>query len=319
MNSHPLSNDPHIRPLQSPKDLTAVAAIIETCFSDTLDEEGYNFVRQLREAAAWQNREQVPYPLNGFVWEEAGQIAGNLSLIPFLYRLQPYMLIANVAVYPEHRNHGIAEALTLHSLESCRKNGFQEVWLQVRDDNPAAQRLYQKLGFISVIQRDTWTLEPAPARDSSPADNTADNTHEISLRTNQDWPVQKNWLEAIYPPDICWNLQFDIPRLQPGLISRIKQWLKNKDQEHWCTHQEGTPKGFATLEKGNSYKDFLWLAMENPSDISVTHALLQHLREDYDITRPLQINFPAFQSRAAFEKHGFYCNHSLIWMKRLLY
>jgi hypothetical protein len=81
----------HLRPFDVGKDLNSVADLVETCFAETLDEDGRRYVEQMRSAARnprylrWATTvaDHVSMPLNGYIWEENGALVGNLSLIPF--------------------------------------------------------------------------------------------------------------------------------------------------------------------------------------------------------------------------------------------
>jgi GNAT superfamily N-acetyltransferase len=118
----------HLRKLDVRRDLEAVADLVEVCFADTLDADGRRYLRQMRDTAQrsqllrWTNalNEYSPHPMTGYVWEEDGQIIGNLSLIPFRSKGERCYLIANVAVDPLQRDRVIARALTVAALEHSR-------------------------------------------------------------------------------------------------------------------------------------------------------------------------------------------------------
>lgn len=63
----------------------------------------------------------IPAKNSGFVWEENGQIIGNLSLIPSTKGGRRVVVIANVAVHPDHRRRGIAHELTQRALQTLRQ------------------------------------------------------------------------------------------------------------------------------------------------------------------------------------------------------
>src|SRR5512137_2528848 len=98
---------PQLRPLNILRDLPSVADLVETCFASTLDEDGHRFIQQMRRSGrdnafirwAAQVVDTVSMPLSGFVWEEQGNLIGNVSLIPYHHNHHKYYLIANVAVH----------------------------------------------------------------------------------------------------------------------------------------------------------------------------------------------------------------------------
>lgn len=55
--------------------------------------------------------------------------------------------IISLAVKPECRRIGIGTGLLKNLMERLRSNGVRQVLLEVREDNKAALRLYEKLGF----------------------------------------------------------------------------------------------------------------------------------------------------------------------------
>jgi ribosomal protein S18 acetylase RimI-like enzyme len=55
--------------------------------------------------------------------------------------------VSNVAVYPQFRGRGIGSLLMGRAREEAVRAGASAVVLDVETDNPAAQRLYERLGF----------------------------------------------------------------------------------------------------------------------------------------------------------------------------
>ncbi len=68
--------------------------------------------------------------------------------------------ILNVAVHPDQRRHGIGWALVEDVLWRFAGEGVGLVFLEVRESNTAAQRLYQRMGFESVGKRSGYYREP---------------------------------------------------------------------------------------------------------------------------------------------------------------
>ncbi len=58
--------------------------------------------------------------------------------------------ITNIAVHPDFRKKGIGKRLMLSAIEYAESQGVSAVTLEVRASNIIAQRLYEKMGFISV-------------------------------------------------------------------------------------------------------------------------------------------------------------------------
>ncbi len=61
--------------------------------------------------------------------------------------------VSTIAVSPAFRKQGIAQRLLAKVLQICKEKGAVQSMLEVRKSNLAAQRLYQKFGFIVVGKR----------------------------------------------------------------------------------------------------------------------------------------------------------------------
>ena len=66
----------------------------------------------------------------------------------------------NVAVRPEYRRQGIAEALILALIEQLRRRKSHCLTLEVRDSNTSARALYGKLGFLEIGRRRNYYRNP---------------------------------------------------------------------------------------------------------------------------------------------------------------
>jgi ribosomal-protein-alanine N-acetyltransferase len=58
--------------------------------------------------------------------------------------------IASLAVHPDYRRRGVADALMRHALRELRAAGVRRVELMVRTGNSAGAALYRSLGFRRV-------------------------------------------------------------------------------------------------------------------------------------------------------------------------
>lgn len=68
--------------------------------------------------------------------------------------------ILNIAVVPEDRRSGLGRRLLEVVLESVRSAGAESVFLEVRESNEAARRLYGGLGFRPVGFRADYYRKP---------------------------------------------------------------------------------------------------------------------------------------------------------------
>lgn len=78
-----------------------------------------------------------------------GRIVGSLTLA--LFRLPSGMRawIEDVVVDGEARGHGVGEALNRAALDEAKARGARTVDLTSRPSREAANRLYQRLGFVT--------------------------------------------------------------------------------------------------------------------------------------------------------------------------
>ena len=66
----------------------------------------------------------------------------------------------NIAVHPNHRRKGIAEALVMALVEELKAAGSRCLTLEVRASNEPAKALYEKLGFSQVGRRPNYYRTP---------------------------------------------------------------------------------------------------------------------------------------------------------------
>ncbi len=85
-----------------------------------------------------------------------GQVAGYLVLIFAADTAQ----LANLAVDPARRRHGIGAALLDDALEFCKRRGIVNLSLEVRESNAPARALYASRGFSDVGRRRGYYSQP---------------------------------------------------------------------------------------------------------------------------------------------------------------
>jgi GNAT superfamily N-acetyltransferase len=312
------TNISHMRPLNVREDLSAVADLIELCFSHQMDADGRDYIRHLRQASQdfhylrWMPgaAERVSIPLHGYIWEEDGKLVGNLTLIPFFWSGKWLYLIANVAVHPDYRKRGIARLLTQRALDHIRDHGADAAWLQVRDDNPVAHNLYLSLGFLERARRTTWeSIDPVTGLPDTP------ESVYITPRNDRDWNTQAAWLQKLYPPEVAWNLPFDYNRYSPSLLRSLFRMFSSDPVKQWCARISDEIIGFATWEPSRSYADPIWLATTPKWQDLALRVLLPHVRKSIFTSHSLIINYPDGQAEEAFYQCGFTPRNTLIWME----
>jgi GNAT superfamily N-acetyltransferase len=306
-----------LRPLNIVRDLPGVANLVEKCFADTMDLDGQNYIQQMRRAGQdnsflrWASRavETASLPLSGYIWEENGEIIGNVSLIPYHHRGKKYYLIANVAVQPEYRKRGIGRTLTEAAMQHTRQKNSNETWLHVRDDNSGAINLYRSLGFVEIARRTTWQTQPG--RKIQPGNFGK----QISRRIKSDWPVQETWLRRLYPDMLDWYQPISWNTFRPGFVPAVYRFMIDQDVHHWVMRTNSLPSAFLSWEANTGRNNRLWVAIPpEPNEILLTE-LLVHARHQTLWREKTSLDFPAGQQQKCFEAAGFQPQRTLLWMK----
>ncbi|MFH1524554.1 MAG: GNAT family N-acetyltransferase [Chloroflexota bacterium] len=311
------AESPQLRPLNILHDLPAVANLIEQCFANTMDAEGRSYLQQMRRSSQnssflrWAAAavETVSMPLSGFVWEENGEIIGNVSLIPYILKRQRVYLIANIAVQPDCRRRGIGRALTLAAMQRADQRHADEVWLHVRDDNPGAIALYTHLGFQELARRTMWQAKPD--RNVSP-DGLYVN---VAKRSARDWPQQEIWLRRLYPDLLTWYQPMPWRSLRPGLGPALYRFMMDHDVCHWTARIGSETSAVVSWQAMAGDNDRLWSAIPLEGSERALTALLLHVRRERAWRRTLTLDFPAGQYNAPIEAAGFHPHRTLLWMK----
>ena len=313
--SNPPEN-PQIRPLNARRDLGAVADLIELCFAETLDADGKRYLQKMRQASqkgksGWFDSAtlQMAITAEGFIWEDAGKIVGNISLIPFSSLGRPIYLIANVAVHPEYRRQGIARALTDAALTWTQNRRVRSVWLQVRDNNLPAMQLYETAGFVERARRTTWTVLPDNLTGMTPSGI------RIVSQKSRHWKRQSQWLRQNYPDNIFWYWALRRGAFRPGILSGIVNFFTEMQIRHWGVEQHGRLLGMLSWKTTHAYADQLWLAAPPENEDLVLQALLPYIYWPEHARRPLSIDLPVRRAVKTLHAAGFRPSHNLVWME----
>ena len=121
----------------------AVAELEKMCFSDPWSEN--SVASELKnKLALW------------LVAEEDGRVAGYIGS----QTCGDESDVMNVAVHPDFRHRGIAQALVNALVEELKAIGSQCLTLEVRASNIPAIALYEKMGFGEVGRRKNYYRNP---------------------------------------------------------------------------------------------------------------------------------------------------------------
>lgn len=313
----PATAQGHLRRLDMRRDLEKVADLVELCFFDTLDPEGKQYLKEMRRAAhnatllGWASSmiDEAPMPPSGFVWEENGQLVGNLSLIPINLRGKRGYMIANVATHPEYRGRGIARVLTQTALDYSRRHNAISAWLQVRDDNPGAIHIYKTSGFTEFFRRTSWYSGP------NIEEHTSQEGIKVGNRRSDQWTLQRDWLKRIYPSELEWNIPFDWNLFRMDIFGGIYRFFSLEYPQHWSVERQGELMGILTWKHSRGYSDPLWLAIPEEVDKEAILVLLSKARNHIRKVQPLSLNYPAGVAVDVLRQGGFYPHQTLIWMQ----
>ncbi|MCU1399641.1 MAG: TDP-fucosamine acetyltransferase [Acidimicrobiales bacterium] len=80
---------------------------------------------------------------------DSGAILGTLTLVVFRIPTGVRAWIEDVVVDDDARGRGVGEALNQFALETARSKGAKTVDLTSRPSREAANRLYQRIGFVA--------------------------------------------------------------------------------------------------------------------------------------------------------------------------
>ena len=314
----PSEFDPHIRPINIRRDLGEIANLIEIAFAGQMDAEGRDYLRHIRQIARsiggyfidGNTPETSQFPFHGYLWEEDGHIIGNLTLIPVRKTRVRTYFIANVAVLPEFRGRGIAHHLTDRAIAHVKAHKGRHIYLQVREDNLIAQHIYRTSGFEDFACRTNWMLDRGDFAPSAP-----DPSIRVTRRFKADWLQQKDWLNALYPPEIAWNLPFSLDRLKPDMWGSLMNFLNGIVNRSWAARQQNRLMGVASWESGFTGSNYVWLATSPAWENQAISALLRVLLSKVFQPQKIMINYPAGRAVDSFKNCGMRELNTLIWMK----
>lgn len=141
-----------VRRFEPARDLRELVELLELGFADDLEEHDRRWLSDLM-ALSTAGRAfrfmlrllpQAAHGFGGYVCLADGRLVGNVTLV----RHGPETWsVANVVTRPGYRRRGIARRLMAEAIAAATAAGTQELFLQVRQENGPAHRLYDQLGF----------------------------------------------------------------------------------------------------------------------------------------------------------------------------
>lgn len=312
-----MEHHPNIRPLSILRDLPFVADLIEQCFSSTMDSDGKRYVQDMRRAGSdnsflqWAKRaaDSTTLPLTGYVWEENHRVIGNVSLIPFRHNKHRLYLIANVATHPDHRRRGIARALTQRAIQHSRERKINDIWLNVRADNPGAITLYEGLGFTERARRTSWQAVTDPRLEMLKTDISVTN------RNPRFWATQLEWLSRLHPEEIAWHSKWNFSTLKPGFLNWLYLVFIDMNVRQWAAVRGETLHAtLSWIPTGRGEALFAGIS-ERSNPEALTVLLQQARRELHSNYSSINMEFPVGHFDDAIQAAGFKSLRTLIWMQ----
>lgn len=132
----------------------AVTVEITRSVDDELVEAFKTLIPQLSSSNPPPSRDELTAIVESpasvlFVARVDGRIVGSLTLAVFRIPTGLRAWIEDVVVDGGARGHGVGEALNLAAIDEARRRGAVTVDLTSRPSREAANRLYQRLGFVA--------------------------------------------------------------------------------------------------------------------------------------------------------------------------
>lgn len=126
------------------------------------DLESVAAIERLVQTHPW-NKQQFQESLASYqctVYEQANQVVGFCILQPVLDEANLLLM----AIHPSQQGKGLGYKLLDQSIQQLKNNSIQ-IFLEVRESNTAAIRLYEKTGFHQIDVRKNYYPNPDGSRE----------------------------------------------------------------------------------------------------------------------------------------------------------
>jgi ribosomal-protein-alanine N-acetyltransferase len=124
-----------------------------------------SIAKESKQAAQWSEDEYRRMIANDFhtVLVAIDEVATKDQLCGFIaaHAIGEEWEIENIAVAEKARRQGIASLLVQQVLAAAREQGAEAVYLEVRNSNAAARKLYEICGFAESGRRPNYYSDPA--------------------------------------------------------------------------------------------------------------------------------------------------------------
>lgn len=95
------------------------------------------------------------------------EIDGNIVAFAICQTVLDEATLFNIAVDPKCQGNGYGKRLLSELILQLQAQGVQTLWLEVRESNLPAQRLYTALGFNEVTVRKNYYPTPSGGRENA--------------------------------------------------------------------------------------------------------------------------------------------------------
>jgi len=306
------ANRSGMRPIDGRRDLAAVARLIGDVFAVRLDGHGRRMLREMRWVGGagwmgwlvgWMLLPSMSPPL-GFIWEDAGRLVGNASLL----RVEGFperWVVANVAVREGFRRRGIARRLVQGCLDLARDQHAQRVLLQVDADNAGAQALYLSQGFRVLTTRTAWS------RSASRWGSAEQGSSPARPRRRGEWQAQWELARRLHPEGLIWPFPPQAEVFRPAALAEN---VSGRGQWVWPASGPVTASLSTRLAAERPGWRLLMVADPAVRGQAERPLLIAAMAAARKRRAPLLLDYPPGPADASLAELGFRAERTLTWM-----